>query len=197
MFFPGLIILAAGGSTRMGRVKQLLPIAGTTLLRRAVETALATTFRPIVVVLGCEAEACRAEIASLPVEVAINSDWAEGLGTSLRVGVETLERIAPEISGAMVLLPDQPTVTAAWLEELRARWHPPEAPLVATNHEGHGGVPALLGREFFPELLALSGDGGARVVLANNRARAILLRPPQPVTDLDTPEDLRRFEAHS
>src|SRR5690348_4030085 len=79
-----VLLLAAGNSTRMGRPKQLLDYRGRPLLRHSVEQALGSACRPVMVVLGAEADACRAAIGDLPVEIVVNADWAEGMGSSIR-----------------------------------------------------------------------------------------------------------------
>src|ERR1700761_2047352 len=119
---PGLIILAAGASKRMGRPKQLLPWRGQTLLRHACETALATSLRPIVVVLGCEGEACERELAGRGVRHVLNSEWSNGMSTSVASGISALERCEPQASGALLMLVDQPDLTFSFLESILDRW---------------------------------------------------------------------------
>ena len=189
----GTILLAAGGSERMGRPKQLLPFAGTTLLRRAALTALATRFTPVVVVLGAAAEACRAEIGDLAVVPVEHGAWREGMGSSLRAGVEALEKIAPDTSAALVLLHDQPLIEAAALHKLAALWRLPQAPIAAAFYGGNPGVPAIFGREFFPELKIFAGTEGAKKTLLRHADRMALLDLPEAAEDIDSPADYRRL----
>jgi CTP:molybdopterin cytidylyltransferase MocA len=189
----GLIILAAGGSRRMGEPKQLLPYRGGTLLSHACATALAARgFGPVIAVLGCAAEACQRAIADLPVLTAINPAWAQGLGSSIAVGIGALWREAPDAAAALLMLADQPTVTPALLESLRARWSPPDWPLAATAYPEGAGVPALFDRAFFPELQELTHDRGARALLDREAARTAVVQSPEPLIDLDTPDLYRK-----
>ncbi len=184
----GAIVLAAGGSRRMGRPKQLLPFGGGTLLRHACRTVLDTPFRPVVVVLGAEAERCREEIGHLPVQVVVNPHWDDGMAGSLRAGIEALEGDA-SVEAALVVLADQPRVTADDLVRLAAL-ATADVPAAA----GYGevvGVPAVFPRRLFGELKALEGDTGARKVLA--RHAPALLPLPGAGLDLDTPADYARL----
>src|SRR5947199_10199355 len=95
-------VLAAGGSTRMGRPKQLLPFGGRSLLRHAAEAAVAAECGPVVVILGAGADRLRPELDGLPVAVAVNPEWELGPGTSVRAAVGAVE-LAAEV-GAIVFL---------------------------------------------------------------------------------------------
>jgi molybdenum cofactor cytidylyltransferase len=186
-----LILLAAGGSTRMGTPKQLLPFGDTTLLRHAVETALASDCDPVLVVLGAAAESAAAAIAGLPVDAVTNVDWAKGMGTSLRLGLRTvLETTAP--AAVVVMVCDQPAVTAVLIGELIDAYKA-GATLVAAEYSGIIGVPALIGREWFEELLALGDDAGARALLKRHPDRVKPIPFPQGALDVDTPEDYQRL----
>jgi molybdenum cofactor cytidylyltransferase len=189
----GLLLLAAGESRRMGRPKQLLPFAGTTLLRHACRTALATPWRPVVVVLGFENAACAAEISDLPVALVLNPQWPEGMGGSLRVGLARLLELSPETAGVLVLLPDQPLVEAGDLTNLMAAWDPPRRPVAAAAYNGVLGVPAVFARALFEELASLQGPAGARAVIARHPAEIAIVPMPAGAQDVDTPEDYRRI----
>jgi molybdenum cofactor cytidylyltransferase len=188
MQFPGLILLAAGGSSRMKQPKQLLRWGDSSLLQIACTTALQTECRPVIVVLGCEAETCRQEIADLPVTVVVNPEWKKGMGSSIAAGVSALERASPETSGALFLLVDQPTVTSDLLNSLVKGWSPPDLPIAATSYDGSGGVPAIFAKTLFPELKALDPERGARALIAREISRTNLIKPGEALIDLDTPE---------
>ena len=192
----GLILLAAGASRRMERPKQLLPFAGTTLLRHACQTALATVARPVIVVLGAGHAECAAEIADLPVERVINPQWEQGLSGSLRVGLARLIEIAPQLAGVVVLLPDQPLVQPEHVTALLAAWDPPRRPLAAAAYNGILGVPAVFGREFFAELAALTGQEGARALILRHVAETAPVEMAAAAQDVDTPSDYRRLCAN-
>jgi molybdenum cofactor cytidylyltransferase len=118
------IVLAAGASTRLGegRSKQLLRYQGRTLLRHSVEQALASSCRPVIVVLGAEVERCQRELAGLDVQVAINPAWAEGMGSSIRAGMISLTAAAPGARAVVITLCDQPLVGAAFIDRLVQRY---------------------------------------------------------------------------
>ncbi len=190
----GLIILAAGQSSRMGRPKQLLTWNGRTLLRHACETALATTCHPVIVVLGCEAEACAREIGDLDVVKIVNPGWSVGMGQSISVGVLALETRVPDIEGVVLMLVDQPGVTSNLLDLLVAHWASSGGAIAATKYPEGEGVPAVFGREFFPSLRALNFDEGARGLIAQERSRVAVIDPGEELVDLDTPESLAGME---
>jgi CTP:molybdopterin cytidylyltransferase MocA len=180
------IVLAAGGSRRLGRPKQLLEIDGVPLLRRAVETALATGPVHAVVVLGAESQRMRAALADLRVEAVECPDWAEGMGASLRAGIT---RMPVGADGALVVLCDQPALDSAHLASLVASWRESPACAVASRYAGVRGVPALLPRAWFGELAAARGDAGARELL-RGRANVREVVNEALARDIDLPGDV-------
>jgi molybdenum cofactor cytidylyltransferase len=190
---PGVILLAAGKSSRMGRAKQLLPWRDSTLLRHAAETALATGGSPVVVVLGAEAEACRPVLGGLAIHIVINAEWEQGMGTSIRAGVAELTRLAPASEGALIMLHDQPYVTAARLLELVAARMPDDL-AVASLYEDAMGVPAFFTRELFGDLQALDGRAGAQGILKAHAAQVQKFAMPEARHDIDTPGDYERLK---
>ncbi|HJZ47478.1 MAG TPA: nucleotidyltransferase family protein [Roseiflexaceae bacterium] len=186
------LILAAGASSRMGRPKQLLDWGGRPLVHAAAETALAAGLDPVLVVVGGAATEVEGALAGLPLRIVANPDYAAGQSTSLRAGVAAL---GPTAEAAVVLLGDQPLVTAAIVEQIIAEWHASGAPIVAPVYAGQRGNPVLFARAVFPELLAIQGDQGARAVLAADRARVRLVAfdDPRPLADVDTLEDYERL----
>src|SRR5438105_14710749 len=114
----GLILLAAGASTRLGRAKQLLVFNGNTLLRRAAETAMASACRPIVIVTGAMHEELLPEIRDLEVITERNGEWQRGMGTSLRAGLRALLRPQPDAGAAISMLCAQPSARGAPLKDL-------------------------------------------------------------------------------
>jgi molybdenum cofactor cytidylyltransferase len=185
----GAVLLAAGASTRMGRPKQLIPLDGIPLVVRAAEAALASSAWPVVVVLGANAGAIRPSLAKLPVLIAENSAWAEGMAASIRAGVTTLQQFSRALEGAVVALCDQPAFSAAVIERLVAAQRATGASMVAARYGGRNAAPALFLREYFPVLAALTGEEGARHLLNENTSRLATVDLPELAVDLDTPED--------
>ena len=174
------VILAAGASTRLGQPKQLVILSGETLLDRAARIAREAGCEPVVVVLGADAERIRTACQLGGAQVVVNDGWGEGMASSIRVGVEAIS-----LSDGVVLMTcDQPAVTP---EHLRVLMAPGAA--TASAYADRRGVPAYFPAAFFPELLRLRGDHGARELLRN--APAIDL--PGGELDVDTAADLRRF----
>jgi molybdenum cofactor cytidylyltransferase len=184
------VVLAAGASRRLGRPKQLVSVEGESLLRRAAGAALEAGCRPVVVVLGREAERMRREIEGLAVEVVVNDEWSEGVGASVRTGVGVVEERAPQVRSVVLVACDQPALTADVLRRLCSAWDGSPGGLVACAYAGTVGVPALFGRERFAELRALAGDRGAKIVLARHPERVARVDWPVGAKDVDHPEDL-------
>ncbi|MDX2071404.1 MAG: nucleotidyltransferase family protein [Haliscomenobacter sp.] len=189
----GIIILAAGASTRMGQAKQLLRIAGESLIERAVKTALGTTFRPLVVVLGANRELIEPELLDSEALKVFNPDWPSGMGSSIATGLVFLLEQAPTIQQVLILVGDQPLLEANTLYalvELQART---QAPLVVSGYTDTLGVPALFTSTLFAELAALHGAQGAKKLIEKYRDQAVVLDFPEGALDLDTPEDWAAF----
>ena len=184
----GVIILAAGESSRMGRPKQLLSVNGKTLLRHAIDAARVIDEAPVVV-LGAHAAAICAEVNGLPVTIIENTDWQSGMGGSLRTGLQALLDHSPKTQAAIIMLCDQPRVTGDILRALVEPYRSSASPIVACEYGGVLGVPALFHRTMFQELLALQGAEGARKIIQRYPAQAARVSFPDGAIDLDTPED--------
>lgn len=179
------VLQAAGMSMRLGRPKQLLPYQGRSLLRLAAETGLAGGLDPLVVVIGPQPEAMRAELAGLPVQIVENPHYAEGQSTTVRAGVRALP---VDTAAVVMLLVDMPAVTPEIVRRLIAAWRQTGALIVRPRYAGRPGNPALFAGSLLPELAAVTGDEGGRAVLRRHRAETYLLPVDEPgvVLDIDT-----------
>ena len=184
------VILAAGASTRMGTPKQLLELGGQPLLVRAVAAALASPAWPVVVVLGANAEQIRPALAPYPVLVTENPAWAEGMASSIRAGVSTLQQFSRHLDGAVIALCDQPAFSPAVIAELVAVQRQTGRSIVAARYAQRHGAPALFLREHFPTLASLTGEEGARALLNDHPERVASVDLPALAVDLDTPADV-------
>jgi molybdenum cofactor cytidylyltransferase len=190
----GIIILAAGASSRMGRPKLLLRYEGETLLGRAVRVALETRCRPVVVVLGACAEALREEVAGTEARIVVNREWAEGMSSSIRCGLRELEAAAgQETKAAVLMLCDQPLVTSGVIRRLVESHFTRRSLFVASEYEGEGGkivgVPALFSRTLFAELMELRGAAGAKRIITRHATEGSIIDVPEAAFDVDTPDD--------
>jgi molybdenum cofactor cytidylyltransferase len=188
----GIVILAAGPSTRMGRPKQLLKLGNTPLLARVVEECLASPAWPVGVVLGAHAHPIRPALARQPVLVVENSAWAEGMASSIRAGIGTLRQFSRSIDGALIALCDQPAFDRNSIARLFQALDGSERTIAAAHYSGRCGAPALFLSNHFKTLNLLTGEEGARMLL-NGKPEAVAAVPmPELAADLDTPEDWQR-----
>ncbi len=181
------VVLAAGGSSRLGkgRLKQLLRLGDESLVRRATRAALASRARETVVVVGCEAERVRAQVDDLPCRVVVNEAWRDGQSTSVKTGLAAVSRHA---RAALFLPCDQPALEAELLDRLIETFERTGAPAVHPVFRNRRGSPTLIARDLFPELEALRGDVGGRIVLLSHGDRIVTveLDDPAPLLDVDT-----------
>ncbi len=184
------VVLAAGGSRRLGEPKQLLRLRGQALVRRAALAALASRADCVLAVTGAHAERVEAALAGLAVACVRAGRWEDGLAASLRAGVSAALARDPDAS-VLLLLADQPATDAALLDALIAR-HAAGAEIAASHYAGEPGVPAIFAARFARELLALDGDRGAKALLVRERARLALVPFEAGALDVDTPEDWAR-----
>jgi molybdenum cofactor cytidylyltransferase len=190
----GAIVLAAGGSVRMGRPKQLLPIEGQPMVRRVTEAVCRVELAQVIVVVGAQAEAVMEALDGLPAEIAVNKGWNNGLSESMKVGLRALR---PEVRAALLILADQPNLTTGLLRLLVARYRATQAPIVAPVFRGQRGNPVLFDRVLFPELLAVEGDRGGREVIASHRdqVESVAVDQAAVLVDIDTQQDYEQAQA--
>ncbi len=190
------LVLAAGRSSRMGGPNNLLEtISGRPLVRIAAEAALASRTRPVIVVTGHQRERIEAALAGLPVTFVHNPHYADGLGTSLRAGIAALPADADAV---VVCLGDMPQVDAALIDRLIGAFDPDKGALVVVpTIAGQRGNPVLWSRRFFPDLMAVEGDIGARHLIGRygEAVAEVPLAGPAALTDVDTPEALQAVKA--
>jgi molybdenum cofactor cytidylyltransferase len=190
------VVLAAGRSARMGAVNKLIAeIGGKPLVRIAAEQALASAAKPVIVVTGHQRDKVEAALDGLPVRLVHNADYAEGLGTSLKTGIAA---VPADADGAIVCLGDMPQVDSQLIDKLIGAFDPERGALVVVpSIAGRRGNPVLWSRRFFPDLMAIQGDIGARHLIGNY-AEAVMEVPvagEAALTDVDTPEALSAVKA--
>ena len=159
----GIIILAAGSSSRLGQPKQNLVFKGKTLLQRAVETAVASICEPVVVVLGANDAVIKPTIAAYDVAIIENADWAEGMASSIRAGLKQILLLNPAIESVILMLCDQPFVDTYLINMLVAAQA--KAGICASAYHDTIGPPVLFDAIYFEDLLKLEGSKGAKKVM--------------------------------
>ena len=197
------VILAAGGSSRMGRPKQLLPVGDRSLLQHVVDNALGSRLDEVVLVLGHHAAAVREALTPARdhrLRVVVNADPDTGQSGSLRSG---LRASAERARAAAILLGDQPGVGSHLIDRVVEAFLSGDAPVVRPTYEGADGRrvpshPVLIARRLWPELERLEGDCGANTLLTRHPDwLSTLLVPGEPPADVDTWSDYQRVrDAH-
>jgi molybdenum cofactor cytidylyltransferase len=192
----GLIVLAAGRSTRMGGDNKLLcDVGGEPMVRRVAATALASRARPVHVVVGHQGAQVKAALAGLDVTCIDNPDYASGLSSSLKAGIASLPK---QLVGALVVLGDMPSIHVADLERLLEVFDAAAArAIVVPVHNGQRGNPVLWPADLFAQLMQLAGDAGARQLFASHAERIaeVTLEHAAVLMDVDTPESLAQLRA--
>ena len=189
------ILLAAGASTRMGRPKQLIRVGGETLLRRTARIAVEAGCSPVIVVLGSRAEEICPELDGLPVTIAVNKNWAEGMASSLRCGLASISELWSAAARVLVLVCDQPLLSVEHIRSLLRTQAAGNALVTASLYRDRAGVPAVFASQLFPELMTLQGDQGARELILAHKDQVETIAWSAGALDVDLPEDLEAIGA--
>ncbi|MDJ0607773.1 MAG: nucleotidyltransferase family protein [Kiloniellales bacterium] len=190
------VVLAAGRSSRMGGANKLLEaLDGKPIVRRVVESALASRAHPVIVVTGHQAGEIETALAGCPATLVNNEDFAEGLSASLRRGLAALPA---GVQGAVVCLGDMPRVSYRVINRLIDAFDPRFGrSIVVPTHRGRRGNPVLLGRQHFAEISALTGDVGAKPLVSrrSDETAEVAVAEEGVLIDVDTPEALDTVKA--
>lgn len=188
------IVLAAGRSSRMGSHKLLLQLGGRPLVTYAVRAATQSAASPVIVVLGHDAERVRDALPGGAYRTAVNERYGDGMATSLHVGIAAIDE---PVTGALVLLADQPLLTARVLDRVLGEASARPERIVAATYGGSRGHPVYFPVSLFPEIQAIEGDEGARSVLARHAdlVTRIAIEPPFVGLDVDEPSVYERLVA--
>ncbi len=187
------LLLAAGGSSRMGNPKPLLPWGDRTLIEYQAGLLLETG-QAVAVVLGSDADEILPLLDQSPVECFINKAWAQGMGSSIRCGIEGIIRTFPDAAGVMVALVDQPLVSLSHYKKMTALFQAgSQQILVSRDRSGLQGVPVLFDRAYFESLRSLKGDEGAKSVIRQHPRHVQYVPCDGLLDDMDTGEDYLRL----
>ena len=186
-----ILILAAGNSSRLNYPKQLIEFEGQTLIERITETALKIS-DDILIVLGGNSELIipKLERFNHTISTIFNPDWQQGMGTSIRIGVEKLAQKSDLI---LILLSDQPFISQVLLQNMLQNFAKSPNHIVSCRYNEQLGVPMLFDKSIFPELLRLSGDKGAKSFLHLYKNSISTINFPEGIIDIDTSEDIEKL----
>ncbi|NES91020.1 nucleotidyltransferase family protein [Okeania hirsuta] len=190
----GIIILAAGASTRLGQPKQLLIYKGNTLILNTVEIAVNSGCSPIIVVLGAYGNLILPEISNFPVKIVENHDWQEGMNTSIRAGINTLQTTQEIIEAVIIMVCDQPFLSTNLIQKIIDVYYLKSNPIVASKYAGVLGVPALFSSSLFPEMLNLNTDKGAKQIINKYAGQVAIVNFHRGEIDIDTFTDYERLK---
>ena len=194
-----ILLLAAGESSRMGQPKQLLEWSDKPLIINRIET-LQGTGQPIVIVLGANSQLVMPFLENLNVEIVLNLQWSEGMGSSVANGIKFIRNEYPDAEGVMIVLVDQPLITSTHFCRLIDQFQPGAKQIInSVSTNGWEGVPAVFDRSYFEELQQLNSGEGAKSVIRRYPDKVVRMVAEECLEDIDTPEkyqELRkRFES--
>jgi len=192
----GVIILAAGSSSRLGQPKQLVKFRGKTLLQQTIDHADNFDFSPKILVLGANQDQITEQISLKNFQPVFNKGWNEGIASSLRVGITKAKILNTEIEHILILLSDQPFVSEELIKKLLESHSSVSNGITACKYGEAIGVPAIFSSHFFPDLLALEGDQGARKLIMKSQSEINIVPFLDGYFDVDTPEDLDKLESY-
>lgn len=182
-----ILLLAAGESSRMGEhTKQILPWKGTTLLGNALEQMKSSIAMAKYVVLGAFSEKIMAEVNLDDITIIKNSNWHNGLGSSIAAGLNHFLTKPQDHDAVLIMLADQPLIDTNYLNKMMGNWIKNSSKIVTTQYKNRSGVPAIFGKEYFPELQKLNKDFGAKDIIASHKNLILALNPEGKEVDIDS-----------
>ena len=190
------LFLAAGASRRMGQSKQLLKIKDNqTLIEHSILAAKKSASQHITVVLGANALRIQKVLSRqiTGINMVINKNWEKGMGSTLSVGLQHLLEQAPNLDAIIISVSDQPYLSTTIFDQLIEQYTLTQKPIICADYGHKLGVPALLDKQFFPKLLALQADEGARGIIRSNRTLVASIPFPKGAIDLDTPQAYQAY----
>lgn len=177
----------------MGQPKQLLPWGDTTLIEHQITTIIETG-NPVIVILGSNSELILPIIKNYPVSVFINNSWESGKGSSISFGILQIINKYPKADGVLICLLDQPLVTASYLKRMLDRWLPGLSQImVSKSVSGWSGVPVIIDKCYFQDLLKLENDQGAKSIIQRNEKQVIFAEGGELIEDMDTPQSYQKM----
>jgi molybdenum cofactor cytidylyltransferase len=183
-----VILLAAGKSQRMGKLKQLMPLGKSTIIEQAVDNLLSSAVNEVIVVVGHKAEEITKTIATKPVKIMLNPNYGEGMSTSIIAGLILVD---PKAQAVMLALGDQPLVDSQTINRLIDEFHKSDKGIAVPTHKGRRGHPVIFAIKYKPELLELKGDIGGREIIKRHPQDVLEVAVDSEgvISDIDTEDD--------
>ncbi|TAE56144.1 MAG: nucleotidyltransferase family protein [Nostocales cyanobacterium] len=189
----GIIILAAGASTRMGSPKQLLNYQGENLVNRTIKKAIASVCDPVILVLGANAENIRHQIHESKITIIENQDWNLGMSASLKCGITEINTNYPHLEAVIITVCDQPFLEVEIINKLVISYQETNKPIIACEYADTLGVPVLFSKKYFQKLANLTQDMGARKLIKTYKSDVFSIPFPLGKIDIDTPQDYQQL----
>jgi molybdenum cofactor cytidylyltransferase len=189
----GIVILAAGSSTRLGRPKQLLQFQNKSLAEHIIDEAVKAKLYPIVVVTGANAETISLPLKNKPVVIVHNDNWESGMGSGIKAGLLRAAVLNEKLQSIIIAVCDQPFVSASLFEKLMERKLETGKGMIACAYANTMGTPVLFGKMYFGHLKALEESEGAKGLLKNYKDDVATVYFPQGSIDIDTEEDYKNL----
>ena len=189
----GIIILAAGSSSRFGKVKQLLQFNNKTLIQHVIDEAINAGAEPVIVITGANAHEVSKGINNDEVEIVFNKDWKQGMASGIVTGLKKAITLNNDIDKVIITVCDQPFVSSSLFQQLYQRQNESVKHIVACAYADTIGTPALFTQKYFKALLSLKGEQGAKKILKANKEDVATIGFPQGVIDIDKKEDYESF----
>lgn len=190
----GIIILAAGNSSRLGRPKQLLKYKDSTLLKNTISEALKVENAFVIVVTGSNNNLIEKDLDAVETIISYNAQWENGMGTSIAHGISKLLSLNPDCEKCILAVCDQPYVTKSVFENLIQESELNQKGIAASAYSGTLGTPVLFHKKYFSELLELKGKEGAKKIIAKYAEDVISVSFENGNIDIDTEEDYLRIK---
>jgi molybdenum cofactor cytidylyltransferase len=185
----GIVILAAGNSSRLGQPKQLLIYGNSTLLLNAVDQSLQLPDAVVTVVTGASKDRAEEQLAGKNIDIRYNPDWETGMASSIRTGVSELLQLHPFMDAVLITVCDQPYLTNGTLASLVDGYLGTDKGIVASSYDGTLGTPVLFSSKYFNTLMELEGQEGAKKIIQQHPEDTTHVDFPLGKIDIDTAED--------
>ncbi|EOR93507.1 CTP:molybdopterin cytidylyltransferase [Arcticibacter svalbardensis MN12-7] len=185
----GMIILAAGSSSRLGRPKQLLNYQGKTLVQHIIDEGIRAHVDPIILITGSHAEQILASIVQQGITIIHNDQWQQGMASGIVAGLSQLALLQRDIKSVIIAVCDQPFLTADLLLNLIQMKTDSGKSIVACSYSNTIGTPVLFDHQYFHALLQLKGEEGAKKLIKHHLNDVATIPFPKGDMDIDTEED--------